>query len=113
MNKLIAPSRMKTYRKVRKEILEHMKRNSTIWVENSRWYVGITNDENRRKKEHEIKNNKQCKFWNCWDMKTKRLSRALESALHKQKLLDKDTPGNITEASKFIYVYKKRPTILD
>ncbi len=113
MAKKIVPSKTKTYKKTRAKIFEHMDKNSTIWVKNSRWYVGITNDEDRRKKEHEIKNNAECRFWNCWNMRTKRLARALESALHKQGLLDKDSPGNIKESTKHIYIYKKRPTIID
>jgi len=112
--KLTAPSKTKTYIRVRKEIKEWIEQNSILVIANSRWYVGITNDANRRKKEHEIKNNRKCKYWKMWNMKSVRLSLALETSLHKQGLLDKDTKGGYNKkTSKYIYVYKKFPTIVD
>lgn len=114
MLKQIAPSKTKTYIKVRKEIKEWMSENSTFVIDNSRWYVGITNDANRRKKEHQIKNNKLCKFWKVWNMKSVRLSLSLETSFHTLGLLDKDTKGGYDrKLSKYIYVYKKKPTIMD
>ena len=114
MKKLIAPSKTKTYQNARKEIKNWISENSTLVISNSRWYVGITNDANRRKIEHQVKNNKKCTFWKVWDMKSVRLSLSLETSFHKQGLLDKDTKGGYDKiTSKYIYVYKKFPTIVD
>jgi len=49
-----------------------------------------------------------------WNMKSVRLSLALETSFHNQGLLDKDTKGGYDKkTSKYIYVYKKFPTIID
>ncbi len=111
--KLKSPSQTSTYRKVRKEVNEWIDQNSFLQVDKSRWYVGITNDGNRRKKEHEIANNRKCKYWKLWDMKSVRISLALETSLHKEGLLDKDVKGGYIKDSKYLYVYKKFPTIID
>jgi len=111
--KLIAPSKTKTYQKVRREVIKWIEENSFLITNNSRWYVGITNDTERRKKEHQIKNNRECKYWKIWNMKSVRLALALETSLHKQGLLDKDIKGGYKPNSTWLYVYKKHPTIID
>ncbi|SOU87276.1 hypothetical protein [Tenacibaculum dicentrarchi] len=111
---IASASKSKTYNKVQKEIKKWMRKNSFLITKNARWYVGITNDPSRRKREHKNKNNIQCLYWKTWNMKSVRLSLALETHFHNKSLLDKDLKGGYDrKTSKHIYVYKKFPTLIN
>ncbi|WP_196888082.1 GIY-YIG nuclease family protein [Aureivirga sp. CE67] len=103
----------KRKRKVKREIFKWVRRNSFLVSNHKRWYVGITNNSARRKREHEAKNKAECKYWKAWDLESIQMSLDLETELHRIGMLDKDYKGGYTNRSTFIYVYKKKPTIID
>ncbi len=100
-------------RKVRREIFRWVRKNSFMYTNHTRWYVGITNNGPRRKREHEAKNKRKCKHWKVWDLESVKHSLALETELHDLGMLDKDSKGGYNNKSTYIYVYKKKPTIID
>ncbi len=109
----ILPSKTKTYRSINAKISDWVSKNSFLYIDNSRWYSGITNNEERRKIEHKIKNQADIKCWKCWDAKTKRIASALEDSLHRRGFSNAPFSRGAKETSKFIYVYKKFPTGLE
>lgn len=102
-----------TYKKVLSEIITWVNDNSTIIADPPRWYAGITNDQKRRNKEHRIKNARDCKYWKYWDARSLRIAVALETALKELELCHEDGQRGANINSRFIYVYKKFPTIFD
>ena len=108
------PLKTKTARKIIKEINTHISENSTFAIKYQRWYCGITNNPNTRKSGHKAKNNKVPALWKPFNARSVKIALAIETYLHKKGMLDTDDKGGYDkEKSKFIYVYKKHPTILD
>ncbi len=103
----------KKSRKIQREIFRWVRKNSFMYANNARWYVGITNNGVRRKREHEAKNKCKCMHWKIWDLESVKHSLDLETKLHNIGMLDKDSKGGYNTKSTYIYVYKKRPTLID
>jgi len=65
------------------------------------WYIGITNDPKRRRKEHE-EENKNTKAWRDWKADTEAIARSVESYF-KKKGMDGGTGGG--ENPTFVYIF--------
>lgn len=102
-----------TAKRIIREINLWTKKNSALSVNYSNWYVGITADETNRKSSHKSNNYGEIFFWQCFNARSVNIARAIETYFHKKGMLEKDLPGAITERSKFVYVYKKNPTLVD
>jgi len=114
MKKQTAPLRTKTARLIIKEINNHIKKNSTLVVVYENWYCGITNNPDARKRVHKNKNNETPAFWKSFNARSVRIALALETYFHKKGMLDTDDKGGYDKnTSKYIYIYKKHPTIFD
>ncbi len=102
-----------TEKQIRRKIEAWVKENSTLSVDYSRWYVGVTNNENARKSQHKSQQGKELYFWQSFNARSRKLALAIELHFHKKGMLEKDVPGGTAQDSKLVYVYKKYPTILD
>lgn len=100
-----------------KEIIKDIKRwrmkNSILEIDYSRWYCGITNNPYTRKNQHKSKNGSDPYAWLELDARSRRIAEAVETYFHDRGMKDSDSKGGSAENSKFIYVYKKRPTWFD
>ncbi len=95
-----------------KKIEEHFENNSTFYVDEIRWYIGITNDVERRKKEHQ-KKYPQMKFFRSFNARTMNISSQIEKHITQKGTANKAWKGGANENSKWVYVFKSKPTILD
>jgi predicted GIY-YIG superfamily endonuclease len=108
------PLKTVTAKKIIKEIETYVFENSTLYVEYSNWYCGITNNPNARKSGHKTNNNKTPALWKHFNARSVKISLKIETYFHKKGMLDTDDKGGYDkDNSKFIYIYKKHPTILD
>jgi|SRR5690606_8433140 len=107
MSKLIPPTQTKTYKSINAQITKWVYDNSILYVNNGNWYAGITNDLNRRKIEHTVKQKDKLWCWKCWDAKSLRIANALENSLSRRGFLNAPFKGGAISTSKYIYVYKK------
>ena len=111
MNKAL---KTKTAKKIIKEIESHTFQNSTFFVVYENWYCGITNNPSVRKTAHKSKNNKTAFLWECFYARSVNIALAIETYFHSKGMLNTDNKGGYDkEGSKYIYVYKKHPSILD
>ena len=108
------PLKTVTAKKIIKEIELYISENSTFFIKYENWYCGITNNPNTRKSGHKTKNNTVPALWKPFNARSVKISLAIETYFHKKGMLDTDDKGGYDkEKSKFIYIYKKHPTILD
>ena len=94
------------------KIKRWMLKNSTAWVKYSNWYIGITNNPTARASAHRSANG-HLYFWKEYDAKSRRIAEAIETHFHKKGMKEKDLKGGAKDDSRYIYVYKKYPTIAD
>jgi predicted GIY-YIG superfamily endonuclease len=87
-------------------------KNSTGWIVYSNWYVGITNNPNARKSAHNSANG-HLYFWLEQNARSRRIAEAIETYFHNKGMKEKDLKGGAKDDSKYIYIYKKYPTIVD
>lgn len=104
---------MKTTTKIIKQIEAYVKQNSTIYVNYSRWYIGVTNNPEIRKSQHKSLNNEEPYAWKHWYCYSKENALDIEKYFHQKGMLETDKTGGVADDSKYVYVYKKYPTILD
>tara|TARA_R110002049_G_C8951256_1_gene545910 strand:- start:41 stop:403 length:363 start_codon:yes stop_codon:yes gene_type:complete len=79
------------------------------------WYVGITNDTNRRKAEHRI-NVLGLKYWRTFDAETMENANEIESYFSKKGTINRPSKNGANRFSKFVYVFRKptsKPTGLN
>jgi hypothetical protein len=113
-NKNLAPAlSTKTAKSIIVSIKNWAYNHSTIGIDYTRWYCGITNHPPSRKSQHRAVNEAEPFVWNEWDAKSRRIAEAIETYFHELGMKDKDTKGGSAEDSKYIYVYKKHPTFWD
>ena len=86
---------------------------STFGVDYARWYCGITNKPDTRKSQHKHTNQADPYALNEYDAKSRRIAEAIETYFHDLGMKDSDSKGGSAVDSKYIYVYKKRPTWFD
>lgn len=86
---------------------------STIEVDYNRWYCGITNNPYKRQSSHKSTNKSDPFAWVEMDAKSRRIAEAVETYFHKLGVKDSDSKGGSSIDSKYVYIYKKRPTWVD
>lgn len=102
-----------TAKEIIKEIKKWCNYHSTIEVDYVRWYCGITNKPDKRKNQHKNNNKSDPYAWIEFDARSRRIAEAIETYFHNLGMKDSDTKGGSASDSKFVYVYKKRPTWFD
>ena len=104
----------KTAKKIINEIEQYTFENSTFYIVYPNWYCGITNNPNLRKNGHKTKNKEIPFLWRHFNARSVKIALAIETYFHKKGMLNTDDKGGYDkEKSKFIYIYKRHPTILD
>ena len=111
--KAVEPLKTPTAKTIIKSIEKWVAENSKIAVDYSRWYVGVTNNEQSRKSKHKSDTGGDIYFWQSFNARSKRIALAVELHFHKKGMLDSHLPGGTAPDTRLVYVYKKRPTILD
>jgi predicted GIY-YIG superfamily endonuclease len=79
------------------------------------WYVGITNDTNRRKYEHRI-NVLGLKYWRTFDAETMENANEIESHFSQKGTMNRPSKNGANRYSRFVYVFRKptsKPTGLN
>jgi len=102
-----------TAKRIKKEIEAHVRGYSNFFVVYSNWYIGITNNVSKRKTQHKTANKGDLYFWVDYNARSRRIAEAIELYFHKKGMLETEKVGGAKEDSKYIYVYKKHPTIVD
>lgn len=100
-------------KKIIRQIEYWVKKNSTISILYSNWYVGVTNSPPQRKSQHKSKLGSEPCFWKEYNASTKEIALAIELLYHKKGMTESVKIGGVKPDSKFVYVYKKYPTIFD
>ena len=102
----------KTYRSIVAKINKHVNDNSIVYTDHSRWYIGITRDVERRKHEHEKKFG-DLKCFKSFYAYNKEIACSIETYFTNKGTLNKIGSRGATDESKFVYIFKARPTALD
>jgi len=92
---------------IKSQITKHIKKSMNS--KNPRlknWYVGITNDEKRRKAEHNAKII-NLKYWKCFNAGSLRSANEIEAYFSKKGTSNRPSKNGANEKSKFVYVFKK------
>lgn len=87
--------------------------NSKIDVDYSRWYCGITKNPYKRYSNHKSSIKSEPYAWVEMDAKSRRIAEAVETYFHSLGVKDSDSKGGSSVDSKYVYIYKKRPTWFD
>lgn len=102
------------YQEVRSAILKWVRENSTFTSDYARWYVGVTKNPSQRQAAHNSKMPNGTLYWKHFYVASSKIASDLETELHiNYGFLETDKKGNIQNDSKYIYVFKKHPTIVD
>lgn len=109
----MTPLQTETAKKIIRKIEYWVKKNSTISVVYGNWYVGVTNTPHIRKGQHKIKIETEPYFWQEYNARTKEIALAIESRFHRKGMKESHKTGGVRAESKYVYVYKKYPTIFD
>ena len=78
-----------------------------------RWYIGVTNELPRRYGEHKTKIETEPYYWYSWYAYTKDIALTIEKHFHDLGMQDGSMPGNVKKTSKYVYIYKEKPDIID
>ena len=111
--KAIEPLKTPTAKTIIKSIENWIAENSTLAVNYSRWYVGVTNNEQSRKSKHKSDTGGDIYFWHSYNARSKKIALAIELHFHKKGMLETHLPGGTAIDTRLVYVYKKRPTLID
>lgn len=109
----MTPLQTTTATSISRKIEYWVKKNSTLVTEYSNWYVGITNKPHIRKGQHATKNAGKPYFWQEYNARTREIAEAIEKRFHDKGMKDARHAGGARYDSKYVYVYKKHPTIWD
>ena len=90
-----------------------VQKNSTVFIDYSNWYVGITNHPHIRKSQHSINIEGNPYFWQEYIARTREIAEAIEKSFHDRGMKEKRHAGGARSDNKYVYVYKKYPTIFD
>lgn len=112
MNK-VYDKKTKTEKRITQDIEAWLNTNSTLFVKYRNWYIGITNDPAARRLKHKNKLKTDPYFWKSFYTCNVRIASAIETHFHKKGMLESDKKGGVTDDSKYVYIFKKYPTILD
>lgn len=97
----------------RESINKWVNTNSFATADISRWYIGVTSHPIKRQKQHQSKNKATTTYFVYFNARTKEIAKAIELYFHKKGMLETIKPGRLIKESKYVYLYKKQPTILD
>jgi len=92
---------------IKSQITKHIK--SSMGSDNPRlinWYVGITNDTDRRKAQHKI-NNLGLKYWKTFEAENMEKANEVEAYFSKKGTINRPSKNGAKRNSKFVYVFKK------
>ena len=95
-----------TANSIKSQITKHIK--SSMGSENPRlngWYVGITNNANRRKGEHS-KSKLGLKYWKTFTAKTMNDANIVEAYFSQKGTMNLSSKGGAIKTSKYVYVFK-------
>lgn len=91
---------------IKSQITKHIKLSmGTDRPRMSLWYVGITNNENRRNAEHNNKNI-GIKFWKSFTAKSMHDANVVEKYFHEKGTSNMPFKNGAIESSKVVYVFK-------
>lgn len=91
---------------IKGQITKHIKK--SMDSDNPRlnyWYCGITNDELRRKAEHNLKKG-IVNYWKCFDAETRFNANEVESYFSKKGTINAPHAGGAKQNSRFVYIFK-------
>jgi hypothetical protein len=109
----MTPLQTQTAKSIIRKIEYHVFKNSTAWIVWSNWYIGITNKPHRRKSQHIVDLKGKPFFWVEYNARSRDIAESIEKRFHDKGMRDARHAGGARNDSKFVYVYKKYPTIFD
>ncbi len=109
---LPSPLSTDTAKSIISKIERWVEKHSTAWVVYGNWYIGITNNPNARASAHKSANG-HLYFWNEYDARSRRIAEAIETRFHNKGMKERDLKGGARDDSRYVYVFKKHPTIAD
>ncbi len=84
------------------------------WIEHSRWYCGVTNDDTKRKAQHIWEKQISAMYFKSWDAGSKANSLIIEKYFHGLGMKgDSKSPGGVKSTSRYVYVFKINPNIIE
>lgn len=107
------PKQTATYKSIVKQVNAWVKTHSYVLVDYSNWYVGITRDPAGRFSVHKHKNDETPLHWKHFNARSNKIAQTIETFFHKKGMLETDKKGGISADSKYVYLYKKHPSIFD
>ena len=111
--KSVEPLKTVTAKSTVKDIEKWIAENSTLSVDYTRWYVGVTNNEQARMSKHKSDLGGDLYFWKSYNARSKKIALAIELHFHKKGMLETHLPGRTAPDTQRVYVFKKRPTLID
>lgn len=69
------------------------------------WYCGITNNEDRRRAEHNYKKG-EIKYWKCINAQTMEKANEVERYFSQKGTMNLPSPNGASTSSKWVYVFK-------
>lgn len=110
---MTTPIQTETAKNIIRKIEYWVKNNSTISILYGNWYVGVTNKPHISKGQHKSKIDADPYFWKEYNSRSKEIALAIELHFHKKGMKESHKTGGVSTDSKYVYVYKKYPTIFD
>ena len=101
---------------IKRAIADHIHPNngrSDIYVNYRNWYVGITNNVNLRKIQHQKGKNIPALHFKSWNAESKNNAIVIEKYFHDLGMKDKSSVGGARESTTYVYVFKIRTNIAD
>lgn len=86
---------------------------SDFFIDHSNWYIGVTNNAQVRKVQHQRQKNISALYYKAWDAETKSNALAIEKHFHDLGMKDKASSGGAVETTKYVYVFKINPNMID
>ena len=111
--KLPDPLTTATAKNIIPEFIAWVNIHSAVFSDYGRWYCGITNSPPTRKAQHQSSIQSEPYAWFHRNAGSRRIAEAIETYFHEEGMLDHDSKGGSAENSKYVYIFKKKPTIFD
>ena len=103
----------KTYKSIVAKINAHIKANSVVAADYSRWYAGISNDPLRRNDEHTRTFGDQICYFKSFNARTKEIASQIEDHFASKGTINAPGSRGANDNSKWVYVFKAKPTMID
>lgn len=95
---------MARIRRTARRIRRHIRTHSLLWKSYGNWYVGVTNDTDRRRLAHERNRGRELPTFQAWKVRTARQAAELERRFLAQGM--RGSGGGWSRDSCYVYVYK-------